>query len=151
MLDLTSWLNLEFLKQGLIIIGRDTSSPCIVFMCTYVLLMCDWIKMSKVHFIIIIIITIIFLLFLERGCNTGTRTWVLVHERQLIYQWTTPTLSSISRAINQLINQSIKQNMPHPLRVYWPVCLEPYAPLLSCRIDDFVWLFFLRGKMFMSV
>lgn len=61
-LDLSSWLDLEFLKQALIIKSRDTWSPCIVSMCTYVLQMCDFIKMSKVCFFLII-----FLLLLERG------------------------------------------------------------------------------------
>lgn len=139
MLDWTSWLDLEFLKQALILKGTEGTSPCMV-PCAPT---CYWcmaaLKCLGFGFS--------FSFFAGGGGNTGARTWGLIHERQVVYHWTTSTLSSTPSATSESVNQSRRQNKPHlPRRVCWPrsilKCLQPCSPE---GIGD-LYYSFLRGK-----
>lgn len=90
----------------------------------------------------------LFLFWWGLGGSTGARTWGLMHERQVIYHWTTPTLSSTPQC-NQWVNQPRKQNTPHlPRRVCCPrsilKCLQSCSPE---GIGDFYCSFLREKKM----
>lgn len=134
MLDWTSWLDLESLKQALILKGTEGASPCMVHG-HYLLLM------SRVC------VSFSFLVGPREG-STGARTWGLMHERQVVYHWTTPTLSLTPSATNELINpeKKIRLISPGGYAGHGSIlkCLQPCSPE---GIGDFYCSFLREKKM----